>query len=184
MSGAIGKIRAHLPLINELYSLSAFYCMTVNDIYSHEKEKSDGTRVTNTVRIMAESKEVSGESQAALKAVQILNSIAKVMYQKIEKAKEENPDNAELCTLLDNIGMATAGWYFFHHYSPRYYDTQWRLTLVGVEQEELEEWRRCTDEEPLDEVKHFLQRSSPKANEISDYVISGVINIHANLLPA
>ena len=184
-SGAIGKVREHVPLINELYCLSGFYCTTVNDIYSHEKEISDGTRVINTVRIMAESKEVSGESQAALKAVQILNSITKVMYQKIEKAKEENPDNAELCTLLDNIGLATAGWYFFHHYSARYYDAQWRLTLVGVEQEELEEWSgRCTDEEPLDEVKHFLQHSSPKANQISDYIISGVINIHANLLPA
>ena len=183
-SGAIGKVRAHVPLINELYILSGFFCMTVNDIYSHEKEMSDGTRVTNTVRIMAESKEVSGEAQAALKAVRILNSITKVMYQKIEKAKEENPDNAEFCTLLDNIGMATGSWYFFHHFSPRYEDTLWRLTVVGVEQEKLEEWKRCTDEELPDQVKHLLQHSSPKANQISDYIISGVINIHANLLPA
>ena len=145
---------------------------------------SDGTRVTNTVRIMAESKEVSGEAQAALKAVRILNSITKVMYQKIEKAKEENPDNAEFCTLLDNIGMATGSWYFFHHFSPRYEDTLWRLTVVGVEQEKVEEWKRCTDEELPDQVKHLLQHYSPKANQISDYIISGVINIHANLLPA
>jgi hypothetical protein len=35
------------------------------------------------------------------------------VYQRIEKAKQENPDDQDLWKLLDNIGMATVGWYFF-----------------------------------------------------------------------
>jgi hypothetical protein len=78
--------------------------------------------------------------------------------------------------------MATVGLYYFHHYSPRYDDSLWRLSIVEVENDELEEWRKGNDEEQLQEILPLLLKCSPKAKKISDAVISGVVNMHANRL--
>ena len=102
----------------------------------------------------------------------------------IESGKQGDPDNKEFHKLLDYIGMATAGWYFFHGYSPRYQDVQWRVTLVDVEEEELKQWRESKIINEFDSLQHFLQQFSPKARKINDVVKIGVINMHANVLPA
>ena len=126
-------------LINELYNLSGYYCMDLNDVYSHEREKRRGITAGNTVRTMSKSEECSSNTDAALKAIRIINASVKMMYQMIESGKQGDPDNKEFHELLDYIGMATAGWYFLHEHSPRYEETQWRVTLVDVEEEELKE---------------------------------------------
>ena len=87
--------------------------MVVNDIYSYKKELALDTRICNIVRTIIVSKKASAESEAVQKCVEILNWVVRVVYQRIEKAKQENPDDQDLWKLLDNIGMATVGWYFF-----------------------------------------------------------------------
>jgi hypothetical protein len=77
--------------------------------------------------------------------------------------------------------MATAGWYYFHHYSPRYDDSLWRLPIVAVQDDELEKWRQSTDKNPMEEVKDLLINWSEKAKKISDAIISGKVNMHTNL---
>ena len=184
-SGALGKLSGeNLSLITELYNLNGCYCMTLNDVYSHEKEEKRGITGVNTVSTLSKSEECSSDTDAALKAIRIINASVKVMYQMIESGKQGDPDNKEFHKLLDYIGMATAGWYFFHEYSPRYQDVQWRVTLVDVEEEELKEWRESQIINEFDSLQHFLQQFSPKARKINDAVKSGVINMHANVLPA
>ena len=134
------------------------------------------------VQTIAGCKEASAESDAVIKCVEILNAVVKTMYQTIAKARQKNSANQDLRKLLDNIGMATVGWYYSEHYSPRYDDSRWRFSIVEVENDELEEWRKCNDEEQLQEVLPLLLNCSPKAKEISDAIISGVVNMHANIL--
>jgi hypothetical protein len=126
-------------------------------------------------------KEASGQDEAVQKCVEILNAVVKVSYQKIEKAKRENPSDQDLWKLLDNIGMATAGWYFLQHFSPRYDDSPWRLSVASVESAELQEWRQSTDEDPPNEVKPLLINHNATAKRISDAIISGRVNMHGNL---
>ena len=140
-SGMLGTLSGeNLSLINELYCINAFNCLTLNNVYSHEKEERRGITGVNTVSTMSESEECSSvDTDAALKAIRILDALVKVqMYQMIQNSKQGNPDNKELHKLLDYVGMATAGWYF-HEYSPRYQDVQLRMTLVDVEEGGLKE---------------------------------------------
>ena len=121
-----------------------------------------------------------GESEAVQKCVEIINAVVKIMYQKIENAKQENPEDQNLWRVLDDIGLATAGWYYFHHYSPRYDDSAWRLSIVGVECGELKEWRQCNDEDPPKEVMPLLLKYSPEARKISEAILNGDINMGAH----
>jgi hypothetical protein len=180
-SEVIGKTTDHVPLLNELYFLGTFYSMVVNDIYSYKREMLLENSVCNLVQTFTVGKVVPGESEAVQQCVKILNEVVKVMYQKIEKVKLERPDDQDLWKLLDNIGMATAGWYYFHHYSPRYDDSLWRLPIVAVQDDELEKWRQSTDKNPMEEVKDLLINWSEKAKKISDAIISGKVNMHTNL---
>ncbi|CAB3990456.1 Hypothetical predicted protein [Paramuricea clavata] len=182
VAGSVIKNTEQVSLLNELYFLASVYSMVSNDIYSYRREMRLDVSVCNMVQTIAGSKETSAETDAVIKCVEILNAVVKTMYQKIEKAKQKNPANQDLWKLLDNIGMATVGWYYFHHYSPRYDDSLWRLSIVEVENDELQEWRKGNDEEQLQEVLPLLLKCSPKAKKISDTVISGVVNMHANLL--
>ena len=146
MAGSVIKNTEHVSLLNQLYFLSTVFCMVVNDMYSKKREIRSHVNTFNIVKIIR-GKEVSAESDAVIKCVEILNAAVKTMYQTIEKAKQKNPANQDLWKLLDNIGMATVGWYYFHHYSPRYDDSLWRLSIVDVGNDELEEWRKGNDEE-------------------------------------
>ena len=176
------KNTEHVSLLNELYFLESLWCMVVNDIYSYNREMKLDVSVCNMVQTISGSKEASAESDAVMKCVEILNAVVKIMYQKIEKAKQKNPANQDLCKLLDDIGIATVGWYYWHIHCPRFDDSRWRLFIVEVENDELEEWRKGNDEErQLQEVLPILLNCSPKAKKISDAIISGVINMHANL---
>ena len=180
-SEVIGKTTVHAPLLNELYFLGTFYSMVVNDIYSYKREMLLDATVCNLFQTFTVSKVVPGESEAAQKCVDILNEVVKVMYQKVEKVKQENAGDQDLCKLFDNIGMATVGWYYFHHHSPRYDDSIWRLSIVPVEDDELKEWRQCTDKDPIEEVMALLIKYCEKAKRISDAIISGKVNMHTNL---
>nr|UPI41574.1 TPS8 [Erythropodium caribaeorum] len=184
--GAIGKLKGHLPLVNELGFLFSSFVVTVNDIYSESREKEDGLKACNVFRSLTEGETASTESDVVENSVRVVNSIIEVMYKKIEKAKEENPDNTDLCNVLDNMGAAVVGWLVFHQLTPRYKDGGWRLSLVEVTGEKLEEWKRSKDEDLPEEVKYLLYHFSPKgkAKQLSDYIQSGVINMHGNLLPA
>ena len=182
VAGSVIKNTEHVSLLNQLYFLADVYAMVVNDVYSYTREINLDVGICNMVQTIAGCKEASAESDAVIKCVEILNAVVKTMYQKIEKAKQKNPANQDLWKLLDNIGMATVGWYYFQHYSPRYDDSLWRLSIVDVENDELEEWRKGNDEEQLQEVLPLLLNCSPKAKKISDAIISGVVNMHANLL--
>ncbi|CAB4043269.1 Hypothetical predicted protein, partial [Paramuricea clavata] len=170
--GYVIKNTEHVSLLNQLYFLAVVYAMVVNDVYSYTREMNLDVGICNMVQTIAGSKEASAESDAVIKCVEILNAVVKTMYQKIEKAKQKNPANRDLWKLLDNIGMATVGWYYCQHYSPRYDDSLWRLSIVDVENDELEEWRKCNDEEQLQEVLPLLINCSPKAKKISDAIIS------------
>jgi hypothetical protein len=181
MSGVLGKTTKHLPLLNELYFNATFFAMVVNDIYSYKREMSLDASICNLVQTIIVGKEASGQDEAVQKCVEILNAVVKVSYQKIEKAKRENPGDQDLWKLLDNIGMATAGWYFLQHFSPRYDDSPWRLSVAAVESAELQEWRQCTDEDPPNEVKPLLINHNAIAKRISDAIISGRVNMHGNL---
>ena len=180
-SGVLGKTTQHLPLLNELYFNATFFAMVVNDIYSYKREMSLDASICNIVQTIIVAKEAVGEYEAVQKCVEILNAVVKVSYQKIEKAKRENPHDQKLWKLLDNIGMAIAGWYFLQHFSPRYDDSPWRLSVVAVEDAELQEWRQCTDKDPPKEVQPLLVNYSAKAKRISDAIISGDVNIHGHL---
>ena len=180
-SGVLGKTTQHLPLLNELYFNATFFAMVVNDIYSYKREMSLDASICNIVQTIIVAKEAVGEYEAVQKCVEILNAVVKVSYQKIEKAKRENLHDQNLWKLLDNIGMATAGWYFLQHFSPRYDDSPWRLSVVAVEDAELQEWRQCTDKDPPKEVQPLLVNYSAKAKRISDGIISGDVNIHGHL---
>ena len=97
MSEMLGKLDgSQISFIHELYGLTAIFCLIVNDIYSHEKEKIMGNRVMNTVRYKYENKECSDDFEAFEKSLRITNAIIKVMYRKIENAKHENPDSTTL----------------------------------------------------------------------------------------
>ena len=180
--GTVIRNSEHMSLINELYFLESIYCMIINDIYSYNREMKIAVDVCNMVHTFAGSKEASAEFDAVIKCVEILNAVVKTMYQKIEKAKQKNPGNQDLWKMLDNIGIATVGWYHWHLYSPRYDDSRWHLSVVDVENDELEEWRKGNDEEQQEEILPVLLNCSPKAKKISDAIISGVVNMHENLL--
>ena len=182
VAGSVIKNSEHVSLLNELYFLESIFCMVVNDIYSYNREMKIGVGICNIVQTIAGSKEATAESDAVIKCLEIVNAVVKTMYQKIEKAKQKNPANQDLWKLLDNIGMATVGWYYFQHYCPRYDDSAWRLSIVDVENDELEEWRKSNDEEQQEEILPVLLNSSPKAKKISDAIINGVVNMHTNIL--
>ena len=130
ISGNLVNATKHLTLLTELYFLETFFCMVVNDIYSYKREMTINARICNMVKTFAVGKECE-DSEAVQKCIEILNAVVKIMYHKIENAKQENPEDQNLWRLLDNIGLSTAGWYYFHHYSPRYDDSRWRLSTVG-----------------------------------------------------
>jgi hypothetical protein len=182
VAGSVIKNTEHLSLLNELYFLATVFVMIINDIYSYSRETRLDVNTCNIVHTIAGSKEASAVSDAVIKCVEILNAVVKTMYQKIEKAKQNIPANQDLCKLLDNIGIATVGLYHWHLYCPRYDDCRWRLSIIDVENDELEEWRKGNDEEQLQEVLPLLLNCSPKAKKISDAIMSGVVNMHANLL--
>ncbi|CAB4028087.1 Hypothetical predicted protein [Paramuricea clavata] len=184
VAGSVIKNTEHLSLLNELYFLATVFVMVTNDIYSYGREArlDVSKQPCSMVKTIAGCKEASAESDAVIKCVEILNAVVKTMYQKIEKAKQDIPANQDVCKLLDKIGIATVGWYYWHIYCPRYDDSRWRLSIVGVENDELEEWRKGNDEERLQEVLPLLVNCSSKAKKVSDAIISGVVNMHANLL--
>jgi hypothetical protein len=184
MSGVLVKNTEHLILLTELYFLESFFCMVVNDIYSYKREMGLNVTICNIVQTIIISKDASGETEAVQKCIEIINAVVKIMYQKIEKTKQENPDNQHLWKLLDDIGLATAGWYHFHHYSSRYDDSPWRLSAVDVEGSELEEWRQYPDEHPPKEVMPLLLSYSPQAKKISEAILTGNVNMGVNLSSA
>ena len=123
VAGSVIKSTEHVSLFNELYFLVSVFSVVVNDIYSYTKEMRLDVIICNIVQTIAGGKEASTEYDAVIKCVEILNAVVKIMYQKIEKAKQKNPANQDLWKLLDNIGMNTVGWYYFNHYSPHYDDS-------------------------------------------------------------
>ena len=181
LSGVLVKNDEHLTLLTELYFLNTFVCITVNDIYSHTREMGLLATPCSLLRTIMIS-EGASEAEAAQKCIGIINAAVKIMYQKIEKTKQENPDNQHLWKVLDDIGVGTAAWYYFHEYSPRYDNSPWGLSVVDVKGSELEEWRKCTDEDPPEEVMPMLLNYSPQAKKISEAILSGVVNMGANLL--
>nr|UPI41572.1 TPS5 [Erythropodium caribaeorum] len=185
--GLIGKLKAHMTLIHELGFLNTMFVAIINDVYSFVREgKAEdlGFIMCNVLIRLKEENAAPAGKHTVENAVQVLNGILKVVYKKIEMAKEEYANNTELCNLLDNFGASTVGWYFFHHFSGRYKDHHWPLSLVEVSEKELEEWKNCKEEDLPEEVKYILIKFSAKAKRFSDRIESGVVDIHANLLPA
>jgi hypothetical protein len=185
MSEMLGNLNGkQMSFIHELYSFTSIFCLIVNDIYSYEREKIIGNRVMNTVRDKHQAKECSDDLEAFQKSLKIVNAIIKLMYRKIENAKQESPDNAEYHKLLDNIGKGTVGMFFFHDKCTRYNETEWRLTLVEVDEMDLEEWRKSKVVEEFDTVQHFLQDDSPKARRMDEAIKRCVLDMNANVLPS
>ena len=179
ISGDLVNTSKHLSLVTELYFLDTFFCMVVNDMYSYRRERKSNLTISNMVETIIVERDCE-ESEAVQKCIELVNAVVKIMYQKIEHAKQENPEDQNLWRLLDNIGLSTAGWYYFHEYSPRYdVDAFWRLSTVGVEDGELEEWRQATDEEPPNKVMPLLLNGSPQARKVSEAIISGDLNMGA-----
>lgn len=181
MSGAIGKSKAHVILVSELYLLSSIFCALINDCYSYHKDMKEGC-TTNVIMELVETKKVSDKHEALAKVIEIANSIIKYMYQKIEKIKQENPNNPELHKVLDYTGMATVGWFFSHDTTPRYKATIWRLSLVEVEGMELEEWKTSQEEEKSDFLRHFLYRPDTKAKTLIE-ASSSLIKTRGHMVP-
>ena len=179
ISGDLVNTSKHLSLLTELYFLETFFCMVVNDMYSYRREMKSNLTISNMVETIIVEQDCE-ESEAVQKCIELVNAVVKIMYQKIEHAKQENPEDQHLWRMLDNIGLSTTGWYYFHEYSPQYdVDAFWRLSAVGVEDGELEEWRQAIDEEPPNKVMPLLLNSSPQARKVSEAILSGDLNMGA-----
>ena len=176
-SGAVGKTKQHLRVLNELYILCTLYWTTINDLYSYYYEKD--TNCDNVVKAILLRKEAAEMPDAVAKVTQILDAVCASMYEKMEQLKLRYPDDQELHSLLDYIGQATLGAFYLHDYTtPRYQDSPWKVTLVELEKEKLSEWLSEKREYGENVVKNYLRLATDRmANGILDG-LCGAFPIH------
>ena len=166
---SLGKVKEHIPTINEMLVVSAFLCIVVNDLYSYYREENESVLSDNVVRQWLGDKEISSMPEAVKKVTRIANACMQYMFKKVQRVKLDYPNSPEAHVLYEYIAYTAVGGLFIHEQGcERYADSPWRMLLTDVEDDEVQEWLACKDSHGFEVLNQFLEKSNPKAKRIID----------------
>ena len=152
-------VKNHLFPISEIYKfyfLSILFCIVVNDLYSHERDKLDDT--DSIVKVWYEKKAVTDMKTATSNIAKILDAIVQQMYLLIEAGKAKHP---QLSEWFESIASMTVGWVYIHKtVVPRYASSLYQVTLMEIEEKMIPNWLLEKDGYGQKVVQEFLENLS------------------------
>ena len=181
-SFALGKTKEHAQTVVEMYVVNALCCILINDLYSLHRESADATVCDNVVKFWFRKKEITSMPEAVVRCTRILNTIIQYIYKKVENVKTQYPDSPEVHALFLHIAHYIIGWFFIHEYAcGRYQDSPWRLTLVDLKEDEVDQWLAEKDSYGVNVLNQFLATNT-KAKKIIDALQGGVGDLSDELI--
>ena len=181
ISGTTEIAQQHIPVLTELRMLGCLYCIVINDLYSYQRDKlalSD-----NIIKTWLLEKSVSSLSEATARCGQILDSIMKYMYQRVEQCMQSNPRCPQLKSLLETTIYTTVGWIRSHTtVVPRYSESQLKVALFEVEEREIPKWLAKRDEYGWNVVKTFVETLNDEKHKGILNALQGIVDGRDQLL--
>ena len=181
ISGTTEIAQQHIPVLTELRMLGCLHCIVINDLYSYQRDKP--ALSDNIIKTWLLEKSVSSLLEATARCGQILDSIMKYMYQRVEQCKQSNPSCSQLKSLLETTIYTTVGWIRSHAtVVPRYCESQLKVSLVEVEEGEIPKWLAKRDEYGWNVVEKFVETLNDEKHKGILNALQGIVDGREQLL--